>query len=388
MRTFNNIARYILCALILTSTINTNAQTGRVLKTVASETTAAVGKWFGKKAAKEASEEAIEQGAKALSKEIVQRTIVKNATKSLLDPAQKVATEAIQEVSTANIKKTLASKVGKEISEGALKTISKEFAQQIGKTTSHQTQELFIKRLGAEGSQEVCELSAKKSMQRSAFDAKKSWAEKLKDKYHQQRISLLQKVYKSKINKELLEMYAKGPIELTEKELNELLVHPEYFRSFVRKTGSKSKSVQTKIEFFVRLKQSSHPEYVDKILSNPTIKKKMEDALRGQGYQHEWLMVKNFKDFLLNPKWGKEGDFLAAALPKLTQKTDNVIFKVGGKHGSENSTRFHLGLAKVIENSQSVEELFVNIRRYAKQNLTTDAYNEFLNILEQVFEAA
>jgi hypothetical protein len=113
----------------------------------------------------------------------------------------------------------------------------------------------------------------------------------------------------------------------------------------------------------------------------------MAKALRGKGYMHEWLMVKNFEDFLLNPKWGEQGDILAMVLPILVQKTDNIIFKVGGKHGGANSTRFHKGLAQVIDKSTSIEELFVNIRRYAKQNLDAASYNEFLQILESIFKA-
>jgi hypothetical protein len=42
----------------------------------------------------------------------------------------------------------------------------------------------------------------------------------------------------------------------------------------------------------------------------------------------------------------------------------------------------------VIDNSSSVETLFINIRRYAKQNLSPEAYNEFLQILEDTLKAA
>jgi hypothetical protein len=90
----------------------------------------------------------------------------------------------------------------------------------------------------------------------------------------------------------------------------------------------------------------------------------------------------------MNPKWEDKGDFLALALPKLVQSTDNVLFKVGGKHGSTNSGKFHNGLIDVIDNSSSVETLFINIRRYAKQNLSPEAYNEFLQILEDTLKAA
>ena len=375
---FKYIYRCALCVLLLaaTPTNEVNAQATQVVKTVS--------KWFGKKAAKEGAEEVVEQGVKAVSKDMAQKAITKNAANAIYKPSATFARKNLQEYAATNIGKTFTTKLGKELGEGALKTMSKEFAQQIGRSTSKEAQELFIKRVGTEGTQEAYELSAKKSMQESAFDTKKSWSEKLKDKYHQLRLSLLQKIYKSKIYKELLEIYAKGPINLTQKELTDLLAHPKKnFRYILKAKMGKKVNV---VEFLIRLKMSN-PQYVKQILDNPNLLSYIKKSIRGNKGAHEWLMVKNIEDFLLNPKWGKEGDFLAIALQRLTQSTDNVLFKIGGKHGSENSTKFHNGLSKVIDESSSIEELFVNIRRYAKKNLTTEAYNEFLKILEQTLEA-
>ncbi len=379
MKNFRNIFKSIICFLLLAvhPAIEADAQ---ALKSTY--------KWITKKVAKEGAEEVAEKSTKEISEEILQRVLNKNVSKSISNTATEATAKGLQEVATENIKKTFTVKLSKELTENALKTVSKEFCQEIGKTASKEGQEEFLKRVGKEATLESRHLSAKESLQKKAFETNKNHAEKVKDKYHQLKLSLFKKIDRSKIYKELSEMYSKGPIELTEKELNELLKNPQYFNSYIRKTGSKSKSIETKIEFFIRLKRSSHPEYVDKILSNPVIKEKMESALRGQGYKHEWLMVKNFKDFLMNPKWEDKGDFLALALPRLTQKTDNVLFKVGGQHGSTNSGKFHNGLKNVIEKSSSVETLFVNIRRYAKQNLKPEAYNEFLQILEETLKAA
>ena len=377
MMSFKYIYRCALCILLFTvvPTTEVNAQATQVVK--------AVSKWFGKKAAKEGAEEVVEQGVKAISKDMAQKAITKNAANAIYKPSATFARKNLQEYAATNIGKTFTTKLGKELGEGALKTMSKEFAQQIGKSTSIEAQEIFIKKLGTESTQGAYELSAKKSMQKSAFDTKKSWSEKLKDKYHKLRISLLQKIHKSKIYKELLEIYAKGPINLTQKELTDLLAHPEYFRSILKAKMEKKVNV---VEFLIRLKMSN-PQYVKQILDNPNLLSYIKKSIRGNKGAHEWLMVKNIEDFLLNPKWGKEGDFLAIALQRLTQSTDNVLFKIGGKHGSENSTKFHNGLSKVIDESSSIEELFVNIRRYAKKNLTPEAYNEFLKILEQTLEA-
>ena len=375
---FKYIYRCALCVLLLvaTPTNEVNAQATQVIKSVS--------KWFGKKAAKEGTEEVVEQGVKAISKDMAQKAITKNAANSIYKSSATIARKNLQEYSATNIGKTFTIKLGKDLSEGALKTMSKEFAQQIGKSSSKEAQELFIKQLGSEGSQEIYELSTKQTIHKKAFDTQKSWSEKLKDKYHKLRLTLLQRIHKSKIYKELLDIYAKGPINLTEKEMTELLAHPEYFRAYLKAKIGKKGNV---IEFLIRLKLSN-PQYVKQILNNPSLLEYIKKSIRGNKGVHEWLMVKNIEDFLLNPKWGSNGNFLALSLCRLTQKTDNVLFKVGGKHGSTNSTKFHNGLSKVIEQSSSIEELFVNIRRYAKQNLTPDAYNEFLNIFESVFEAA
>lgn len=102
-------------------------------------------------------------------------------------------------------------------------------------------------------------------------------------------------------------------------------------------------------------------------------------------------MTKNFKDFLINPKWGEDGPFLALSLTKLVQKTENVLFKTGGGHvsagraNSSASSAFHNGLSDVINKCSSKEEVFVAVKRYAKENLTDDAYKEFVAIFENVF---
>lgn len=382
---FKYIYRCTLCVLLLaaTPTNEVNAQATQVVKTVS--------KWFGKKAAKEGAEEVVEQGVKAISKDMAQKAITKNAVNAIYKPSATFVRKNLQEYAATNIGKTFTTKLGKELGEGALKTMSKEFAQQIGKSTSIEAQEIFIKRLGTESAQGAYELSAKKTMQKSAFDTKKSWSEKLKDKYHKLRISLLQKIHKSKIYKELLEIYAKGPINLTQKELTDLLAHPENFRSILKAKMGKKVNV---VEFLIRLKMSN-PQYVKQILDNPDLFLYIKKSIRkGNPGFHEWLEIQNLQDFLLNPKWGKEGDLLALFLPKFSQATRNVNFKLGGGHYSSGrpntseSSMFHKALSEVIKDSNSIEELFVNVRRYAKKNLTPESYNEFLKILEHTLEAA
>jgi hypothetical protein len=159
---FKYIYRCALCVLLLvaTPTNEVNAQATQVIKSVS--------KWFGKKAAKEGTEEVVEQGVKAISKDMAQKVITKNAANSIYKSSATIARKNLQEYSATNIGKTFTIKLGKGLSEGALKTMSKEFAQQIGKSSSKEAQELFIKRLGTESTQEVGEWTAKKSLKESA----------------------------------------------------------------------------------------------------------------------------------------------------------------------------------------------------------------------------
>ena len=116
-------------------------------------------------------------------------------------------------------------------------------------------------------------------------------------------------------------------------------------------------------------------------------------------------MTKNFTSFLLDNKWGKDGQFLAVALTRLTQKTKNlnynpqyklfekIEFTVGGHQSSgrlpsKESKAFHDELSKIIDNSQSKEELFVNIRAFAKKALTKEAYVEFNEVFKNVLQIA
>lgn len=197
---------------------------------------------------------------------------------------------------------------------------------------------------------------------------------------------LKSKLVKSQIQKDLDHILSKGPISLTDKELNELLTHPEYFREFVRvKTGSSSGGLNNMQEFFIRL-SIRNKDQVKMILENSQIKTKVNKTIRNGGGKHEWLMTKNFEDFLLNPKWNKDGPFLALALTKLVQRTEAVIFKYGGSHLSKvNSGKFHNGLSNVISQCASKEELFISVKKYAKQNLNKESYKDFCILFKEIF---
>ncbi len=203
---------------------------------------------------------------------------------------------------------------------------------------------------------------------------------------------LSSKIKKTILYKELQNILSKGSIRLTEKELSYLLENPTQLRIFIKKYVGDKRNFQ---EFFIRLAMGDKKQ-VEKLLDNPNISAYIKKAIRrsDEGGVHEWLMTKNFKDFLINPKWGQDGPFLALALTRLVQKTDNVLFKVGGGHVSSGransaaSVAFHNGLAEAISKCSTKEEVFVAVKRYAKNNLSEQSYKEFVSIFEGVFKMA
>lgn len=202
--------------------------------------------------------------------------------------------------------------------------------------------------------------------------------------------SLLTKTF---IYRQLQQIKAKGPIKLKKKDFDYLMQNPtkQNLKHTIKAyTGNENNF----LEFFIRLADGDKNQ-VTQILQQEAIKRYINDTIRAKrtgGGNHEWLMTKNFESFLLNEKWGKDGHFLVIALTKLTQKTRNVNFKNGGGHpssGRPNSSEsydFHEELAKVIDKCNSKEELFVNIRAYAKKVLTEESYAEFNEIFKNVLQ--
>lgn len=179
---------------------------------------------------------------------------------------------------------------------------------------------------------------------------------------------------------------AKGGVRLSEKEMDWIRSDPKVnLRAMVRaKTGEKSfgKGFQ---EFFIRLSDGD-AERVSELMAIPEVKKTVNHAIRGGGGVHEWLMTKNYADFLTNPKWGGDGAEISLALTELVQDTRSVAFKGGGTHFDKlNSGRFHDGLSRTIESSSSLDELLLNVRDYAEKSLTGESFEEFMEIFGRCF---
>lgn len=201
------------------------------------------------------------------------------------------------------------------------------------------------------------------------------------------------KMLKSILYRQYKEILKKGPIELKQKDLDYLLKSGDdaaaVLRNMIKTYTGDKKNFQ---EFFIRLSMNNK-ETVKKILSHPKIKDYIKKSIRSANVgNHEWLMTKNFESFLTDPKWGEDGPFLALSLTKLVQRTESVLFRNGGGHvssgrlSSRESIQFHIGLAKVIDQCSSKEELFLNVKAYAKSVLSKESYNEFKIIFINVFK--
>lgn len=189
-----------------------------------------------------------------------------------------------------------------------------------------------------------------------------------------------------KIDMRLSSMKRSGKIKLSAADVDWILKEPKVnLRAMVKsKTGVKTFGEGFQ-EFFVRLSEGDK-EQVKLLMENPEIRKTVNHAIRGGGGKHEWLMTKNFTDFLTNGKWGKDGQKAAIALTELVQDTKSVAFKNGGTHFDKmNSGKFHEGLSKTIESSDSIESLLSNVNNYAESALTKESFKEFSEIFNRCF---
>ncbi len=68
----------------------------------------------------------------------------------------------------------------------------------------------------------------------------------------------------------------------------------------------------------------------------------------------------------------------------ILRKVEDIQLLVASIH--RNLQNFNYCLAKVIDNCNSKEELFVNVRAYAKDVLTDDSYKDFNEIFKGVLQ--
>ena len=347
------IKNILFTCSLLAFTLHVNGQTQIVLKEGAELAAKQAVKEATQAAAKKVTKEAAEAAAKKVAKEQTEKIsilFIKESGEKLLEKATRILVKEGAETAL----------------EGTVKVASKEA---IGKVSTHTVVSLANK--------EAIQNTTTKNTTRFIFN------KGFKSQY------LGKQLGKTAIQKELTDILSKGPVNLSPKEIKYLRENLDYanLKALIKKyTGDKKNF----IEFFIRLSKNN-PELTKEILNNPTIRKKINHSIRNSsgGGVHEWLMTKNFEDFLLNPKWGDDGSFLAIALVKFVQKTSSVAYKKGGDHfsGTLFSKQFHDGLSRIIEKCSSKEELFIAIKKYAKTTLTKESYDEFIQIFTSIFNA-
>ena len=294
--------------------------------------------------------------------------IVKETATNLAVDVAFIVLDKVPKSSTARAAKVALSKGIKTIGKKTVITISKN--KTLGKVIS-----IVKDKNGV----------AEKQLVNSNRKNIKSTIERGKQKFES--LLLKQLIPKTRLYKRLQEIKAKGPITLYPKTIEDFRQNRVRGRDWLKNiievhTGNKNNFQ----EFFIRLAMNDK-KLVKEILENRDVREYINARIRSAhgGGNHEWLMCKNFMDFLTNEKWGGDGSFLALAITELVQKTARINFKYGGKHGSTNSGTFHNKLADVIASCDSKEELFVNVRKFAKDHLIEEDYKLFNQTFKEIF---
>lgn len=137
--------------------------------------------------------------------------------------------------------------------------------------------------------------------------------------------------------------------------------------SFIEENGL---SEETFMEFDDWFNQIEYSEFRG-IWYNPKYKDCLKQFRRFPGGYHEWIMV---AETLHAKELGVPGYLLNG----LVTPTHNVCFKGEGRHGSKNSTKFHIQLRTVIQNSENIEELKANLKDFIEAWLQPGQDKEYL----------
>ena len=148
------------------------------------------------------------------------------------------------------------------------------------------------------------------------------------------------------------------------------------------------------VEFFVRLKKSGQENLIKDIWQNH--KNFIKNSGIRAGGEHEWLEADRFVDYLLNPKWGSDGAYLAYILPRMTQRTTGVKFANGGAHTivdetgrkipGPNSGSFHKTLGETIGSCNTASCVFSKMKSFASRELTSSSYKDYIAMERTVLE--
>ena len=204
-------------------------------------------------------------------------------------------------------------------------------------------------------------------------------------------IEVAEKIARSSL-KESVDTIRKLPgIRLSTAQLDMIRQTPSSMEKLVKEmTGKEFRDGY--LEFFIRLTKSNADQATELWNYSTKVRDFIKNNAIRPGKTHEWLMCENFMDFLTDPKWRKEGTYLAKALSVLVQKTDDVyIILEDGTKWTHTMEKFgngtiHNKIREVVKNSNSAEELLVNLENMVRKDFPEEVYEKFANALADCFK--
>lgn len=219
----------------------------------------------------------------------------------------------------------------------------------------------------------------------------KKWNGKIPDNITSATIRLAKKRYKGVMKAATDAMLKLPSIKLSTKEMDMIRKNPEYLYDLVKKYTGKSFKDGYK-EFFIRMsKQNKHQ--VEEIWNyGADTRDIIKGAIRNGGGKHEWLMCKNFCNFLTDPKWGKDGPYLANCIDQFATDTTSVMMSNGWSHALECMTTrgnlrnpqsvIHKGINQIISESDNADELIIKLKKWIADNFTQETYDQVMEVLK------
>lgn len=223
------------------------------------------------------------------------------------------------------------------------------------------------------------------------------WNYKFPSWYTEKHFDVASKIIKSSSKNEVEKIKKSVSIKLSTKELDMVRQEPKFLGELVYNYTGKSFG-EGFLEFFIRLSKQN-PKQANEIWN---YSKAIRDYIKNKGIRaggvHEWLMCDNFMDFLTNPKWRKDGAYLAKCLSTLVQSTDSVYMKnvrIGGirykkwSHKMEEKIfgngKIHDLIKKVVKEAENTEDFFIKLNKMVKENFSKETYKNFSKAWKQCF---
>lgn len=218
----------------------------------------------------------------------------------------------------------------------------------------------------------------------------KKWNGKIPSHITNATIRLAKKRYKSSTKASVDAMLKLPTLKLSTKELDSIRMNPVYLPELVRQYTGKPFKEGYK-EFFIRMSKQNKNQIEEIWNYNSDIRKIIKGVIRTGGGKHEWLMCENFVSFLTDPKWGKDGTYLAGIIDQLATDTFSVVMNNGWTHAMEACETFgsirnpksviHNGIRQIIKESNNADELLLNLKKWISANFTRETFDAFEEVL-------